>query len=57
MFVDTNAIVHLFVQEVTAQAAAVIDIFTKTSRNQRENWVHMQHYFQGDPPRPVTFLK
>lgn len=57
MFVDSKSTVHLFIQEVTAIAAVVIDIFTKASRPGREKWVHIQHYFQAFPPRPVTFLK
>jgi hypothetical protein len=56
-FVDSIITVHLFVQEVTSLAVVVIDIFTKVSRPSREEWVHIQHYFQGVPPRPVTFLK
>ena len=56
-FVDSKSAVQLFVQKVTAIAAVVIDIFTTASRPSRENWVHIQHYFQAFPPRPVTFFK
>jgi hypothetical protein len=56
-FVDSKITVHLFVQEVTAIAVVAIDIFTKASRPSRENWVHIQHYFQCVPPRPVTFFR
>ena len=57
MFVDSKSAVHLLAREVTALAAVVIDIFTTASRPSRENWVHIQHYFQGFPPRPVTSFK
>ena len=55
-FVDSKITMHLFVQKLTTLAVAVVDIFTKASRPSRENWVHIQHYFQGDPPRPSTFF-
>ena len=57
MFVDSKSAVHFFIQEVTALAVLVREIFTKASRPSREKWVHIQHYFQAFPPRPVIFLK
>ena len=56
-FVDSKSAVQLFVQEVTAIAEVVVDIFTTASRPSRETWVRIQHYFQAFPPGPVTFLK
>ena len=57
MFVDSKSAVHFFVHKVTALAVLVREIFTKASRPSREKWVHIQHYFQAFPPRPVIFLK
>jgi hypothetical protein len=56
-FVDSNDSWNTTVQRVTALAVFLLEIFTKNSRLGRENWVHIQHYFQGVPPRPVTFFK
>ena len=57
MFFESKSAVHFFIHEVTAPAVLVREIFTKASRPSREKWVHIQHYFQAFPPRPVTFLK
>jgi hypothetical protein len=56
-FVDSNSSLHTIVREISALAVALFEIFTKNSRPARENWVHIQHYFQGVAPRPVTFFK
>ena len=53
-FVDSNDSRNTIVQEFNALAIFVLEIFTKNSRPSRENWVHIQHYFLGVPPRPVT---